>query len=152
MNIKKIATALGTGVVGGIAGTVAITAAMIFETRVSGPDQSASLHEVPAQAVEKTTGIEIENEEVASPFIHWAYGSGWGAFRGVLGLCGLRGPKATAVHFAAITTVASVVLPLLKLAPPPQKTPPRQLVAQSLNHLLYAIFAGLVYDALNSKK
>ena len=52
MNIKKIATALGAGTLGGVLGTAAITAAMLLETRVTGPDQTEEMTQAPAQAVE----------------------------------------------------------------------------------------------------
>ena len=144
---KKIATALGAGTLGGVLGTAAITAAMLLETRVTGPDQSAEMTQVPAQAVESATGVELR-EERASPWIHWGYGTGWGTLRGALALLGLRGPKATLLHFAAISGAAATALPLLGIAPPPQKTPAAKMIAQTLNHLLYAIVAGVVCDAI----
>ena len=149
MNLKKIVTALGAGTLGGVLGTAAITAAMLLETRVTGPDQTDEMTRAPAQAVESATGVDIQNEERASPYIHWAYGTGWGALRGAMALCGLRGPKATLLHFAAISGAAAAALPLLGIAPPPQKTPAAKMIAQTLNHLLYAIVVGAVCDALN---
>ena len=152
MNIKKIATALGAGTLGGVLGTAAITAAMLLETRVTGPDQTEEMTQAPAQAVENATGVDLGNEERASPYIHWAYGTGWGALRGALALCGLRGWKATLIHFAALSGVAATALPLLGIAPPPQKTPAAKMIAQTLNHLLYAIVVGAVVDALSKEE
>ena len=34
--------------------------------------------------------------------VHWAYGTGWGAVRGLLGGVGLSGPAATLALFAAV--------------------------------------------------
>ncbi len=149
MNKINIAKSLAIGFIAGGAGTAAMTAALMVETRLIGPDQTREMERVPARAVEKTTGINFNDIESASKGVHWTYGSLWGEVRVLLDQLGVRGLKASLIHFAIISFGASTIVPSLGLEPWPTKMPRPKLLAQTINHLLYALVAGAVYDALN---
>ncbi len=149
MNQTRLLKSLAIGFIAGGAGTTALTAAMRLETRVTGPNHSQEKKEVPTEAVEKTTGVEFEDNQSASKAVHWTYGSAWGEFRVLLDALGVRGSKASLIHFAAITQGASVVSAALGIEPWPTEMPCAKLLSQTLNPLFYALVAGVVYDALN---
>jgi hypothetical protein len=54
-----------------------------------------------------------------STAVHWAYGTGWGTARGLLSSSGLPWPQATAAHFGTAWGAGLVMLPALRVAPPP---------------------------------
>ena len=146
---KNLVKSLAIGFLAGGAGTLAMSAALLFETRVLGPDQTREMEQVPARAVEKTTGIQFDDISTASKGVHWTYGSMAGEVRAVLDQLGIRGLKASLIHFAFISFGASIITPLLGLEPWPFKMKLPKLLAQTSNHLLYALVAGAVYDALS---
>ena len=146
---NSLLKSLGLGFFAGGAGTLAMSAALLFETRVLGPDQTREMEQVPARAVEKAIGVDFDDISTASKGVHWTYGSAWGEVRVLLDKLGVRGVKASLIHFAIIAFGASVIVPLLGLEPWPTKMARPKLVAQTFNHLLYALVAGAVYDALN---
>ena len=151
--LEKVVGNIGRGLLGGLAGTAAITIAQLVENRVTGPDQSNEMEEVPAEAVEQVIGVHPHGKKQKaqmSQIVHWSYGTGWGAFPPLLGAFGVRGGTVTLLHFVALSTTAALLLPALGVAPPPQETPTPKIIAQSLNHFLYALIVGWVYDALNS--
>lgn len=147
--LARVSGAVGKGLLAGLVGTLAITASQTIEMKITGREDS----ETPAKAVEEIFDIEPESEAAEkelSTLAHFGYGTAWGAFRGLLGACGIKGPLATVLHFAAISGAAMVMLPQLKLAPPPTKEKPRQLAMESLHHAVYAIAAGVTFDALDA--
>jgi len=108
--------------------------------------------EAPAEAAEKVLEIKPETEEDKQQFsqmVHWAYGSGWGLTRSVLSLCGLSGLPATAIHFATIYSTALIMPSSLKVAPPLKEWSAKEFVTDALHHAVYAIAAGLVFDAMS---
>ena len=50
--------------------------------------------------------------------MHWTYGTGWGAARGILAALGLPAPAATAAHLALVWGSELVMLSALEMAPP----------------------------------
>ncbi|HEX5155238.1 MAG TPA: hypothetical protein VFW07_27540 [Parafilimonas sp.] len=81
--------------------------------------------------------------------VHWAYGTTWRITRGILGLLGLKGLAATAVHFGTIYSTALIIPSSLNVAPPLKGWTPKKLAVDALHHAVYAVVAGLVYDALS---
>jgi hypothetical protein len=82
--------------------------------------------------------------------LHWAYGTTWGIARGIIGLTGLKGWPATVAHFAAIWGTSMVMLPAFNAAPPVTEEKPKAIAIDALHHAVYAIAAGLAYDALDA--
>jgi hypothetical protein len=105
----------------------------------------------PAEAAEKLLEIEPDDaaaEERLATAVHWGYGTGWGLARGALGVVGIVGGAASAFQFAIVWGAGLVMLPNLKLTPPPQRWSAVELVIDGWHHLVYAAAAGYVYDWL----
>jgi hypothetical protein len=148
MGVGKLAASLGIGLVAGFVGTVAMTASQAVEMRLRQREPSTT----PAKAAEKVLHVRPDDERAEAALnngVHLAYGTGWGAFRGLLDTAvGLRGWPAIAVHFAAIQGAAFVMLPGLKVSPPVREWGAKEIAVEVGHHAVYAIAAGLTYDAL----
>lgn len=151
MAAGRIAAALGKGLVAGVVGTAAMTAAQAFEMRITGRQGS----DVPAQAVETVAGVEPTDEASEARLnvaAHWGYGTALGALRGVLGLTRLSAPSATGVHFAVIYGLQQAMLPALGVAEPTWRYG-RQAVAMDVGfHAVYAAAAGTAYAWLDRER
>lgn len=141
--------AIGKGLLAGLAGTAAITLSQMIEMSIT--KRKAS--EAPVKVAEQVTDVKPatdESKEKVSQEIHWAYGTSWGIARGIIGLTGLKGAPAIAVHFAAIWGTALVMLPAFKAGPKVTEEEPKAIAIDAMHHTIYAIAAGLAYDALDS--
>jgi hypothetical protein len=146
--LEKLGKAVGIGLLAGLAGTVAITISQAIEMHLTGREPSNT----PVDAASKVLHTNLAKEahtdkQTASQGVHWAYGTGWGVARGLLGLAGVTGVPATLAHFAAIWGAEQVMLPSLKLAPPITEEEPKTIGIDVVHHAVYALAAGLVYDA-----
>jgi hypothetical protein len=107
------------------------------------------------RAARKVLGIKQFNspdaEQTFSTLVHWSYGTGWGVARSLLGSLGLRATLAAPVHFAAMWGGALVALPALDVVPPVRKWGRTELAIDLFHHLVYAVAAGLSYQALNRR-
>jgi hypothetical protein len=148
--LNELGTAIGIGVMAGIVGTAAITISQMIEMKIDGREPSAA----PAEAASKVLDIKPtseEQKEKVSQQIHWAYGTSWGIARGIISLTGLKGWKATLVHFVAIWGTANVMLPALEVAPPTTEEDTKTISIDGLHHAVYAAAAGLAFDAIAKK-
>jgi hypothetical protein len=146
--VEKLGKAVGIGLLAGLAGTVAITISQAIEMKITGREPSNT----PVDAASKVFQTNIAKEahtdkQTASQGVHWAYGTGWGIARGLLGLAGVTGAPATLAHFVAVWGAEQVMLPSLKLAPPITEEEPETIGIDVVHHAVYALAAGLVYDA-----
>jgi hypothetical protein len=77
---------------------------------------------VSAQAAGRILGVaptgEHERRRIAT-LVHWGYGTGWGAARGLIGALGVRGSGATALFFAVVWCTELVTLPALDIGVAP---------------------------------
>lgn len=162
-HIGGIGSAIGRSIIAGIAGTVAITIAQMIEMKITGRSPSNA----PAEVGGKVLGVEPrgakkegevskedqnseeENEKKFGQFMHWGYGAGWGVCRGLLSLAGIKGPAATALHFGAIWGTELVMIPSMTDSPPASKWGAKVLAKDALLHLVYAVAAGAVFDAID---
>lgn len=138
MKVRRIVGALGRGIVAGAAGTAAMTASSTLEMKIRGRKPST----VPADAAAKVTGVEPDSEEgkqKLSNAVHWAYGTAWGAPRGLLPLAGLGAPAATAAHLGAVWGAGLVMQPALGAAPPPNRWGAKSVAIDAMHHLVYAL-------------
>ena len=146
--LGETASAVGRGLFAGAAGTAAMTLSSTLEMKLRERQGSTA----PADAAAKVLGIQPRNPAGKARFsnvVHWAYGTGWGAARGVIGAAGLSGPAATGAHFAAIWPSALVMLPALGVAPPPWKWGATELGVDALHHLVYVTATSVAYAALD---
>ena len=149
MRIGEIAAAVGKGLFAGAIGTAAMTASSTIEQKARGRKASTT----PGDAVEKVLPIEIDEEEKesVSNMIHWAYGTAWGAPRGLLAVLGLSAPAATVAHFAAVWGGALVALPRLRAAPPVKEWGAREIAIDAWHHGIYALFTAAAFSWLDRR-
>lgn len=148
--IGRVAGLVGRGLAAGAVGTAAMTASSTLEAKLRERSPSSA----PADAAEKVLGVEPVDEESEarlSNAVHWAYGTGWGAARGILAAMGLRGVEATGTHLALVWGSALTMLPKLGVAPPPQEWGPKELGIDLMHHAVYATATGLTFAALTRR-
>lgn len=146
--LGKLGTAVGRGLIAGIAGTAALTVSQWVERKITGEPASFA----PGDAASKALGIEAADREDWGKFsneVHWTYGTLWGVNRGLLSLTGIKGWPATAIHFAAIYYTAIRVEPDFEVAPPLNEWSKTELGVFALHHVFYAVVAGVVFDAMS---
>jgi len=143
----KLGAAIGKGLMAGLAGTLAMTLSQMIEMKITKRKPSSA----PADAVKKTLHIEPEpgHKKNFSNEVHYVYGTSWGVARGLLSLAGLTGFAATSAHFAAVWGTAITIEPKLNIAPPVTKWEPKDIAIDILHHSVYAIVAGIVFDAID---
>ena len=148
MGIGDSASAVGTGLFAGAAGTVAMTVSSTLEAKLRQRGSSSA----PADAAEKVLGVQPRDPDGQARFstvVHWGYGTSWGAVRGLIHATGLDGGKAAAAHFAAIWGSAQAMLPALDVAPPLWKSEPKEIAIDAFHHAVYAVATGVAFAALS---
>jgi hypothetical protein len=143
-----LATAIGRGLVAGVAGTAAMTLSSTLEARLRGRPFSTA----PARATARLLGIREFDSDLAqarwNDLSHWGYGTGWGVVRGLFGLTRMSGRQATLAHGAAIYGAAQVTLPALEIAPPAIFWGAKEIAIDALHHAVYAAATGVAYEAI----
>ena len=143
-----LATAIGRGLVAGVAGTAAMTISSTVEARLRGRAFSTA----PARATAKVLGIREFDSDLAqarwNDLSHWAYGTGWGVLRGLLGATPMSSRAATLAHGAAIYGAAQVTLPALEVAAPSIFWGAREVAIDAFHHAVYAAATGAAHTAL----
>ena len=86
-----------------------------------------------------------------SQLVHFGYGTGWGAIRGLLASLGLRGTPGMLVHFAAVYGTALVMLPALEVAPPVAEWGAQEIAIDAWHHLVYAAAVNEAFERLDGK-
>lgn len=145
MNPGKLAGGLGSGLLAGCAGTLAITASQKLEMAFTGREPSKT----PAKVAEKILDIQPKDEAAESrlvQLVHFGYGTVWGLARPIFEAAGIRGHLATIFHWGAVQQGAMVLLPALKVAPPPIKWGRKTVVMEMVHHMVYAAAAGWVHS------
>ncbi len=149
--VGRAAGAVGRGLLAGLAGTVAITASQMIEMAIQKREQS----KMPADVASKVLGVEPINEKEKSKFaqeVHWAYGTSWGAIRGLLSESGIKGWAASATHFVLIWGTGMMVEDKLGDEPAVDKWDAKTIAIEGLHHAVYALATGLVYDAIDQEE
>jgi hypothetical protein len=148
MSIGDIAANVGKGLFAGVAGTAVMPVSSTLEMKLSGRGAS----QTPAEAAEKVLKVEPEDEGAEAQFsnlVHWGYGTGWGAVRGLLASAGLSGPVATAAHLGLVWGAEQIVLPALDVSAPVFKYGSKATATDLLHHVVYATATGLAYSYLD---
>jgi hypothetical protein len=143
-----LAAAAGVGLAAGVAGTAAMTISSTIEAKIRHREPSTA----PADAASKLLGVKPEGERQAKRFnnvVHWAYGTGWGAVRGLLGCTGLPAPAASTAHLAMLWGSEQVSLPALGVSPPLTEQGATEIAIELWHVAVYAAVAGAAYEALN---
>ena len=148
--IATVASNVGKGLAAGLVGTAAMTVSSTLEARLRGREFSNA----PAKAAEKVLGIDHfaspQAESRFSNLVHWGYGTGWGAVRGLLGSTPLSPKAATAAHGAAVWGQAVVMLPTLDVAPPINLWGKDEVAIDVFHHAVYATATGIAYELLSN--
>jgi hypothetical protein len=145
----EIGGGIGKGLIAGVVGTAAITLSQMIEMSIT----KRKPGEAPLKVAKEVTNIKPVNKEVKETVaqqIHWAYGTLWGMARGIIGLTGLKGLPATLIHFAAIWGTEMVMLPAFNAGPKVTEEDAKTIAIDAMHHSVYALAAGLAYDALDS--
>ena len=147
--VKTLAEDVGKGLAAGLAGTAAMTISSTLEAKLRGREFSTA----PAKAAAKALGIEQFDDGIAyarfSNLVHWGYGTGWGAVRGILRGLGFSPKLATPMHFAALWGSAVYTLPKYDVAPPVTEWSAQDLAIDLLHHLVYISAAAKAYELLD---
>ncbi|MDB5063350.1 MAG: hypothetical protein JWP67_3193 [Mucilaginibacter sp.] len=147
--LGALGSAIGKGLLAGIAATAVMTLSQLIEMKITKREPS----DATIKVAEDTTGAKPATEDdkqKLSQELHWSYGTAWGVARGLIGLTGLKGLPATLVHFAAVWGTALIMLPKHNATKPINEQEPKEIAIDVLHHSIYAITAGLVYDALDA--
>jgi len=145
------AAAVGVGLLAGVVGTAAMTVVSTAEAKLTGRGASST----PADAGGTVLGVRPKDEEGETRFsniMHWAYGSAWGGFRGILGQFGLRGPVAAVAHLGSLWAGDQVVLPATGAAPPAWKWSMKEIGTDLAHHAVYVAATGVAYDWLDRQR
>ncbi len=148
MKLGDVAADVGRGLFAGLLGTAAMTVSSTAEMKIRGRPASNA----PAVAAGKVLGVEPKDEEGEARFsnlVHWGYGTGWGAVRGLVGSAGLEGPAAAAAHFGAVWGAEQVMLPALNVAPPFWTWGAKEVGIDAFHHLVYATATSVAYSVLD---
>jgi hypothetical protein len=153
--LRMVAAEIGAGLVAGFAGTVAMTIASTIEMKLRGRPPSGA----PATAAGKVLGVQPRDEAGKRRFsnaVHFAYGTSWGLGRaavgGLLRAFGVRHALAApAAHFVAVWGSALVMLPALRVAPPPWRWGAKEIAIDAFHHGVYVTAADAAYRALGHR-
>ena len=140
--------ALLRGMVAGVVGTTAMTLSQRLEMTLAGRPASTVPGQVGAHLLPGSDPNSAADVERLNAATHWAHGIGMGALRGALGLAGLRGPQATAAHFALVWSGDAALYNALGIAEVPWRWETAELASDLLHKGIYAAVTGAVYDAL----
>jgi hypothetical protein len=149
MKLTRLAEEIGKGVAAGVVGTAAMTVSSTLEAKLRGRPFSTS----PAKAAAKALGIETFDDGAAyarfSNLVHWGYGTGFGAVRGVLRAFGLSPRLATPGHFAVLYGSAIYTLPKYEVAPPIVEWAPSEIAIDVFHHLVYVTATAAAFEWLS---
>lgn len=144
----SILTALGRGMFAGVVGTIAMTVSERLEMSLSGREGSevpgqVGAHLLPGKDPRSTSDVATLNDPV-----HWVHGISMGALRGVLDVAGVRGPAASAAHFALLWAGDAALYRAIGVADVPWRWGAAELGTDLLHKGVYAAAAGATYDAM----
>jgi len=149
MTKTNLLPSLGRGLLAGAIGTVAMTASELLEMAVSGREASQVPGQVGAHLLPgKEPDSSVDVRRLNGP-VHWVHGISMGALRALLGTAGLRGPEASAAHFALLWGGDAALYRALGIADVPWHWDADELAVDVLHKGVYAAVTGAVYDALS---
>lgn len=144
----KLGSAIGRGLIAGLAGTVAITLSQWIEMKINKKEPNFA----PADAACKALGIEAsqsDQRKKLSNEVHWVYGTLWGVAGGLLSIAGIPKLPAAAIHFGAIFYTALTIQPDFEVSPPVEEWSNKDIAIDALHHAVYIAAASLVFAAID---
>ena len=151
MKTQEVAKAVGKGLAAGLAGTAAMTVSSTIEQKLRGRPASTA----PADAAAKVLRIhdfpDERSKNLFSNFVHWSYGTSWGAVRALLRMAGLGPAAATGAHFSALWGSEQVMLPALHVAPPVTMWGANEVAIDAFHHVVYTAATAASYELLNGR-
>ena len=140
------AAAATRGLVGGIIGTAVMTLGEKAEQAMTGRANSY----VPGRTAARLFRLPNPDKDstVRNWAMHWGTGAVAGALRGVMAAAGLRGPGASAMHFALRFNTDELLENAVGTGSPPWTWPRSELVVDLLHKGVYALATGAAVDAL----
>jgi hypothetical protein len=145
--LKEVGTAIGVGLIAGLAGTLVMTVCQKIDMKMSGRKASQTPSNAVREALDVKPVSEGKTQEVSNK-IHWVYGTSLGMVRGLISLFGLKGLAAHSAFFATVWGAELCMLPALRVAPPVTKESPETIAKDGMFHLVYALSAGLVFETI----
>ncbi|MDQ6610310.1 MAG: hypothetical protein M3Y85_10875 [Bacteroidota bacterium] len=143
--MSKVGNVLVQGLIAGAVGTAALMMVKWFERKISNEKQDTSMADAASQILD----IKIANKVSVTKQIQWVYGTCWGIPRAMLSIGDVKGFPATALHFCFIYANVLIMEPALNIAPPLKRWSKENFAEAAINHFVYALAAGLVYDGLS---
>ncbi|MBW3669186.1 MAG: hypothetical protein KY443_08235 [Actinobacteria bacterium] len=150
VRLGAVAAAVGKGLAAGVVGTAAMTVSSTVEAKLRKREPSTT----PARAASKVLGVAPVDEQGEHRFnnlVHWAYGTGWGAVRGLLAAVGLRGAPAAAAHLGAVWGAEQVVVPATGAAPPATEWGATEVAVDLWHHVVYVTATSAAYAWLDAR-
>ncbi len=145
---QDVFRAAARGMIAGAVGTAAMTLTERLEMAISERPPSTVPGQVGAHLL---PGVDPSAERDVARLngpVHWAHGIGMGAVRAALDGMGLRGPAASAAHFALLWGGDAALYRALGVADLPWRWSGDELATDVLHKGVYAMVTGAVYDAL----
>lgn len=150
VRLGAAAAVVGRGLVAGLVGTAAMTASRAAEARLRGRPPSPT----QVRAAGRVLGVAPVDEAGERRFnqiVHWAYGTGWGAVRGIFAAVGVPAASADAAHLAAVWGAEQVVMPATGAGSPVIHGPPPDIAADLAHHVVYAVATGQAFRWLERR-
>jgi hypothetical protein len=144
---KTLLRAAAGGMVAGLVGVAAMTAAEKVEQRVTGRPDSY----VPARALMTLAGRHPSDADRPwgwNHAMHWGTGIVLGALRGIWAAVGLRGPRADLVYTVVRLASDQTVENATGVGAPPRTWPRREEVIDVVDKAVYALVTGFVAERL----
>lgn len=142
--LTQAAENIGKGLVAGAVGTAAMTLSSTLEAKARNRGASTA----PATAASSVLGVKPVDSDAESRFnnlVHWGYGTGLGAVRGLISTTGLGPAGATAAHLGTVWGAEQAVLPATGAAPPITEWGPKEIAIDLLHHAVYVAGAAAAW-------
>lgn len=139
--------ALWQGMVAGLAGAAAMTAAEKIEQRLTGRPDSY----VPGRVLARLTGRPDRENRGLNLAMHFGQGALAGVVRAVMAQSGLRGPWASGMFTVVRLTNDQILENATGVGAPPQTWPRGELVVDLVHKSVYGMVTGAVADALAAR-
>ena len=138
--------AVRRGLLAGVAGTAAMTAAQAAYYKLTGSESSSVPAEVGKRIIRGVLQREVSDErtDALNNAMHWFYGTSWGVLYGL----GARRPTAGLVFGLVVWGASLIELPAMKLSPPIWEMPPSSIAPDLGFHLLYGSTVAAAHRVL----
>lgn len=144
---RVLTAAAGRGVLAGLVGVAAMTAAEKAEQAVTHRPDSY----VPARTLLRLLGRHPADGDQPAGWnhaMHWGTGAALGALRGVWAAVGLRGPQAQFAHTVVRLATDQTLENATGVGAPPPTWPRGELAVDVAHKAIYSVVTGLVAERI----